>query len=257
VSAFRIAPKRRPRVPRYPPHADFSPEELRRRPYRTGATRALAAALTALSAGAGAQGQWGFSASQQQQFTLLGDVAMMPQPMIAELIDPRVADTVINRLFADAGYPLGRSAPESKRLFRLDGWNEEHRVGFLVVDPGGFSSDASRVSYLSSLFEWDERLPDDPRGTAAWGNWNQTPTEKEQAEARRAQEMSQGEAWVRGEGPNGERVLCLDARDLRVLAHAPGQTVDPQSQVALRAEALQRLEGQVREFIDYLRSQGI
>jgi hypothetical protein len=253
---FSISPHRRSRAPKYPLHAGFSPDELRRRPYRTGATRALAAALTAITGGAAAQGTVNVQLSNNRAFALAGEISISPQPMIADVIDPAAAQTLVNRLFEEAGLPLAPDSRLAKGETRLGGWNEEHRVGVLFLEPGDLPTHALRVAYLDAALDLTTRLPDDPR---SFGPSSHTPelTPKERQEMLRLWEMMGPTGPARVERPNGERILSFDVADLIAGSHAEGSTPDPGTLVAERAAALQRLESQVREFIDYLRSQGI
>ncbi|MBN1475974.1 hypothetical protein JXA47_04400 [Candidatus Sumerlaeota bacterium] len=249
MTPFKIQPSPSPRAPRFPVVADFSAEELAQLPYRSRASRPLAATLATITAGGvGAQGL-AFGSGQGTRFELMGDIVGPVGPTTVETIAPDAAEALIRRLFAEAGYDLVERNTALAPGLRAEGWDPERGVGFNLMSGDDFSSERAWAQCLERhLGEW-RHIEDDPRDRVA--DWQQKLTPEEETEVEQASQRAETQ---RVRLADGSHVLCFDANDLLVREQWPTQ--DPPT-IEERALALQTLEQQVRVFIEYLQSQGI
>ncbi|MBN1475975.1 hypothetical protein JXA47_04405 [Candidatus Sumerlaeota bacterium] len=251
MSPFTIQSVRHTTSPRFPMVADFPSEALVHHPFRSRVSRPLAMAMAAMGVGGvGAQGM-NFGSNQSSTPQLLGVVAMPVGPTVMELIDPEAAEALIARVFAEEGYTLHDEDVAVAEDLEAEAWDPERHVGFAILSAEDLPSDQAWAHFLEETLGEDRHLASDPRDDLE--EWEKPLSAEQQYEvAHLSSHAIEGHV----ESFDGGHVLCLSPEDLSVREAAAWQTL-PQTTIGERALALQRLEAQVREFIVYLRSQGI
>jgi hypothetical protein len=251
MNSFAIQPVARTRAPRFPLSAEFQSELLERAPFRSRVSRPLAMAMAAMGVGGvGAQGL-NFGSNQSSTPQMLGVMVEPIGPTVMELIDPVAAEALIARVFAEEGYALRDEDVTVAEDLEAEAWDPERHVGFAILSADDLPGDHAWAHFLEETLGENRHLASDPRDDLE--EWEKPLSSELQYEVAH---LSSHAIEERVESFDGGHVLCLSPEDLAVREGASWQTL-PQTTIGERAVALQRLEAQVREFIGYLRSQGI